>query len=191
MELKSEGHVDKIIVGKGNRLPKRPSVTKFSESGEPQQMLVRQRRKDDCVIACLAMFLGYSYENVWDKYPKGIPRTLKDYEKKIQRLGINPIVFTPWIEETLDVDALISLPSLNVIGSLHMLVYREGRVYDPNQGRKNKKYYYNMSDDKGKLGVELRYTGISCIADLNNPDSAKYIRTYLKGLQEQYKNRRK
>ena len=85
----------RVIFGKGKRFPKGPSVTKFSESGEPQQMLVRQRRKDDCVIACLAMFLGYSYENVWDKSPKGIPRTLKDYEKKIQQLGINPIVFVP------------------------------------------------------------------------------------------------
>lgn len=181
----------RVISGKGKRFPKGPSVTKFSESGEPQQMLVRQRRKDDCVIACLAMFLGYSYENVWDKSPKGIPRTLKDYEKKIQQLGINPIVFVPHTLDTLDVDVLITLPSLNVLGALHMLVYLDGRVYDPNQGRKNKKYYYNMNDDKGELGVALRYTGISCIANLDSPHSAKGIRKHINGLQGQYKNRRK
>jgi hypothetical protein len=113
---------------------------------------IRQRNENDCTLAAIAMSINVPYETVW---------TPEDVEKVVKDQGTGDI--EPWMTkasytredyhtvyiyaatETIvpllwERRALISIASLNNENSNHMIYWDGKSVFDPQKGRKGKKW---------------------------------------------------
>jgi hypothetical protein len=137
-------------------------------------VLVRQRHVGDCVVAALAMFVDRDYDYVLpfalpyfkDRARRdGIARTseiLRDMGfrqdnligeqrgtgREFRSLFLPEYHLSPNLlrDHLWGRPALMSVPSLNREGGKHM-VYCDGtRVWDPQEGRRGKKYYADYGE---------------------------------------------
>lgn len=104
---------------------------------------VQQREEWDCAIACMAMLSGMPYETV-----KQDAAELFGPEQSVSLDGDAFLLFKKYEIPTIvipvlygGVDALLSVPSLNNPGRLHVVFYFEKKIYDPQSGRTGKKFY--------------------------------------------------
>ena len=114
--------------------------------------LIQQRTDNDCVLASIAMALGFSkWEDAW---------TEEDLQQVVEQKGISDM--EPWLlrhglkqyEDWKEVHtwnedrltyvflwkrrALLSVNSLNTEGGSHMVYWDGTRIYDPQEGRSGK-----------------------------------------------------
>lgn len=116
--------------------------------------LIKQRTPYDCALACLVMVIGQDYDHVRSKIPdtgegmytNEILDTLDafdiewDYSKEVPVSDKDTFILT--------------VPSKNVEGRLHSIVYHHGKVYDPS----TRIQYTDPEDALGKaIGCLLCY----------------------------------
>lgn len=117
-----------------NKIFKKQNPIKFSK-------LINQRYRHDCSIACIAMFVGKSYDDIKDKY---FPT--RDFNfRTILNIEFEAIMYDMGIQIKEDegfdsmVDSIVILASLNDIGKYHAVYWdsKDQKVYDPQRGLKD------------------------------------------------------
>lgn len=108
--------------------------------------IVQQRSDWDCVIACLAMWTGRSYEEVLavasELDPKlrfegrGVDGVLK--QDIMKRFNMYSAVM---MSAYSCLRGILSFPSLNVPGGAHAVYYDGRYIHDPQTDRPNRKWY--------------------------------------------------
>lgn len=132
-------------------------------------LLVRQRGSDDCGIAAVAMFTDFTYEHVrraaiasdgfrpgkgtnsvgsilrelgfrWDNL---ITTEEKPDTRPYRTLHFNNYYISAEFcrDQLWGRPCMMSVPSLNTRGGWHLIFYDGDRVYDPQNGRRGKRYY--------------------------------------------------
>lgn len=110
--------------------------------------LIQQRTDNDCVLASMAMALGFArWEDAWTEDDlKAVveSRGISDIEPWLKRHGLEDRVHYRqihcWNDERLVTQflwkrrALVSINSLNHDGGGHMVYWDGDRVWDPNDG---------------------------------------------------------
>jgi ABC-type bacteriocin/lantibiotic exporter with double-glycine peptidase domain len=123
--------------------------------------LIRQKDDYSCGIACVAMVSGLSFSKV-KECSKNILRsdytmTAEEMDALLKSLKIrfSRKLYPRFAKTSL---YIVTVPSLNVVGGNHYVVVdlRDAvfTVYDPQEGRKNKKYYARTF--KSKKGIPIR-----------------------------------
>lgn len=98
---------------------------------------VQQKRDDDCVVACLAMWTGFAHGMI-DGALKSLPgggKCLFDAAALLRSIG-TPARRTVYFFES--EKAILDLPSFNRPGGMHACYWDGERLYDPNEGRPGK-----------------------------------------------------
>ena len=102
--------------------------------------LVTQENDDGCAHACIAMVTGLIFEHVWTLHPHQM--TSDDIVHMLAHLRY---VAEPVSHGIPDGLSLMTVPSLNELGCNHVVVMEvdnnQFRLYDPNKGRQNRKWY--------------------------------------------------
>jgi hypothetical protein len=118
--------------------------------------LVQQRRDDDCVIACLAMVTGLSYEQILVDFE------LRDLHLPFREDAILPALVRYNIFPSLVVAigglshiptstvSYVSGPSLNVLGGMHAFIITcdeagAFKIFDPSFRKVNKKVVFETA----------------------------------------------
>lgn len=107
--------------------------------------LIQQQHDNSCAVACLAMMLGKTYEDVQSRYfsshdfDKGgviVNRLLHVLEAE----GVIAIEINRWMTTT---PGILRVPSLNIEGGYHFVYYQGPglKILDPNEGRLGRMYY--------------------------------------------------
>lgn len=95
--------------------------------------IVKQERVGECGAACLAMVLGKSLEEVVESFPDCHERGITEPEMidYLMQHGVPALASTDW--PTMDISAIVTVPSLNHVGLLHFIVWdaAEKRYLDP------------------------------------------------------------
>lgn len=126
---------------------------------------VQQKTSNDCMLACIAMAAGKTWEEVWDQ--TWLDRVCKaqgasdEFTKEaLEHAGFHPyvngdvgkIVWTinvwnhfsreDFLQRLLSGRrAIISVPSLNHYGGWHVVFWDGHKLFDPNKGVEGKQYY--------------------------------------------------
>lgn len=143
--------------------------------------LINQRNDRDCVIACIAMWAKISYEEVLEVAKKlniditgdkmGIS-TVHEY-MILKKLGKD----TMMIQNAYgSLTGILSFPSLNNPGGAHAVFFDRGKIYDPQTGREDRKWY----------PVDMSGLWPSCYKlriDLKDPESCLMAQAELNSLQ--------
>lgn len=114
---------------------------------------VQQKFDADCVVACLAMFLGVEYEEIathckgYEIVKFGVSDSVSKRICGMFKIEIEPLHPTvmDWAEP-----AILTVPSLNQVvdgqtNGTHAIYWDGKRVYDPQKGRKGRKTYTNQA----------------------------------------------
>ena len=107
--------------------------------------IINQRESYDCVIAAIAMWTKQSYEEIMrvcidirDGNPLKEAVSSKEEKAILNYFDIHPVQLKHAYGGT---EGILSLPSINIPMAAHALYYKDWNIYDPNEGRKNKKHY--------------------------------------------------
>ncbi len=96
--------------------------------------LVQQKQKGDCGPACLATILGLTLQEVLEDFPKarikGVPPLeMIDY---LTNRGVAAMESITWpCVNSVNVPAIVTVPSLNNLGLLHYVVWNGVQYLDP------------------------------------------------------------
>ncbi len=103
---------------------------------------VQQRSKLDCGVACMAMLLHCSYDEV-TKYFTNIDFNSQEMDDDMLKNAIQQYGKETKFSDDINLteESIIILPSLNNVNSQHSVCWTGSEVFDPNRGNKNKKYY--------------------------------------------------
>lgn len=141
---------------------------------KPQQ----QPTPRTCAHTCLAMVTGASVEDLIERFgdrPLGFP----EEACVLIEHGIFPVNATGSPHEfALEGVYLVSTPSLNLPGKLHMVVVEaspEGYVvHDPNTGREGVEAYHRDAIMEGELShCEVRYLDTRLLSDIKGAETAE------------------
>ena len=103
--------------------------------------LILQRHSFDCAVACIAMFVSVSYEEVAEYHKKttGFQQGLSFMEifNSLKHFGLQPCVMNMFPHPK---PCLLVVPSLNKPAKKHMIVWDGYNVKDPS----SKKVYNNL-----------------------------------------------
>lgn len=121
--------------------------------------LVNQQCSKSCVIACMAMVAGVSFEEAYKSIEDIAEPPLSDMPTRIGLTRLGVACFSDTIILWKGEVYLLDVPSLNLLGSMHCIVVDtrsdEYGIYDPNYGIPGKKYYSSWDDIKG-FGTAMR-----------------------------------
>ena len=114
--------------------------------------LFKQPCDQSCILACLVMITGISFldiSNIIDTPPSEEEVDyILDIAKSEGYIGDWERRLYPYLVDGYN---MIVVPSLNIIGDNHMIVVHTSDggklVFDPNQGRKDKKFYVSDNED--------------------------------------------
>ena len=118
------------------------------------------QNETDCSLACIAMVGRTTLEEVHNAFPEfnGVGTTNKELITVLDRLKILHIVYA---SDSLFYGRLyiVTVPSVNKCGNTHNIVvinHEDGNsiILDPNEGRKNKKFY--SEDSSIENAIELK-----------------------------------
>ncbi len=134
---------------------------------------ITQSKWNSCTSAAIAMLLGHKDdEEIWKEfgqyYVKSVDSTtpLKEY---MMNKGLRLDCYTSNITHSKSLElgrvCLVTVPSLNIDGGLHSIVW-DGRsyegnkyIYDPNEGREGRRYYIAQFDNYTPIGNEVVLNG--------------------------------
>lgn len=121
---------------------------------------VQQQDDKSCVIACIAMITGKSFEDIY-KIAKEVPCGEEEQNKLLVLNNIYPKRF---LDNTLYINKryIVSTPSLNFPGIMHCIVIDTNSngsisVYDPQKDVKDKKYYTHKNLESWGDVTEIIY----------------------------------
>lgn len=109
----------------------------------------QQITSSSCVPACIAMITGVDQQLIIDemkKYNDSSGGTKQEFRQWV-RMGYLPrqLSFSEGLHSLWGKVALATVPSLNIEGGLHRIVIdlqgENIKVYDPNEGKENKKVH--------------------------------------------------
>jgi len=99
--------------------------------------LIKQRHQGDCGVACLAMFLGKTYEQVEGCIQFAIKRNppidgMNNVEiaRVLRQYALNPMQIYTLLP---DVPAILSVPSLGTKKKFHYIYWDGKNMYDPSR----------------------------------------------------------
>ncbi len=107
--------------------------------------LVKQRFNSDCTIASTAMLTGLTWEEAYSLFPDidfGEGTSFVTIAQGLRKIGFKTthgIVFHK--TELPKTPSMLCVPSKNNEGGYHAVFWSGKALYDPNKGRKGKKYY--------------------------------------------------
>lgn len=117
--------------------------------------LIQQRTSDDCVICCVAMVAGLSYEQAAAAFDDKPPYNEMHELIALTRLGIFIVQERTAIYDNSLI--ILTVPSLNFPGYNHRIVLDTRvpgyKVYDPQNGVPGKEFYAEYNDLKGRSEV--------------------------------------
>jgi ABC-type bacteriocin/lantibiotic exporter with double-glycine peptidase domain len=120
----------------------------------PLVTLVAQRHEADCGVACLAMFLGVSYEDALLAIGGETPTVLrsgvywKHLKRAAERLGVRLVLKRNW---TLEDDGIVEVKHKK---DPHVVVLRRGLIFETNLKVWSFSDYY-AAPPRAKLGSML------------------------------------
>ncbi|MCK5601938.1 hypothetical protein KAR91_08720 [Candidatus Pacearchaeota archaeon] len=100
--------------------------------------LVNQHDDKSCGAACMAMLTGEPYKDILNDASDYF--LMSECLKKLRDCGFDAFVVIGtgyFAEDTI----LMAVPSLNVSGGMHWVVFDKGIVYDPQKGREGRQSY--------------------------------------------------
>lgn len=133
--------------------------------------LIKQRFSWDCELACVAMWCGKTYDEVYKMafeiepqgkfVGRGVDTHLK--ERLLRHYGKIPAIV---LHAYSGIKGILSFPSLNIPGGGHALYYDGKSIFDPQFGNQDKKFYdespkfwpgcYNITIDlKDKYSLKM------------------------------------
>lgn len=98
---------------------------------------VYQRTSSDCVVCCLAMYLGVSYEEaraMVQDHPGGgvcFNQAVEALRKRGRSARRSVYFFSGF-------PAILDLPSLNLVGRMHACYWDGEKAWDPNAGKSDR-----------------------------------------------------
>ena len=113
-----------------------------------EDRFVQQRMPADCVVACLAMFLGQTYEDIArhcagaELVMYGLPWSRERHICELFKVDVECVdrTLVNWRRA-----AILTVPSLNDgKGQTHAVYWDGRRVWDPQKGRPGKAAYTNQ-----------------------------------------------
>jgi hypothetical protein len=122
--------------------------------------LIQQRSPSDCVLAAMAMALGFTaWEHAWteeDLQKVVESKGISDFDPWLSRHGLKAredyFEFHVWDQAVRQVRcmlwrrrALLSVDSLNLDGGSHMIYWDGTRIWDPNEGKEGKLAFRHLS----------------------------------------------
>lgn len=113
--------------------------------------LVRQPTGDTCTSACLAMITGIGVEDVINEFHQKWKDQESNPSEFLKVHGFEHEIHTDPFNNCVDWGYvyLVTVPSLNIEGGLHHIILDTSgdseMVYDPNNGKKDKRYYVNWT----------------------------------------------
>ena len=113
--------------------------------------IINQRTSNDCVVCCVAMVAGVSYDEAKKAFNDNAPYSFMQEGIALVRLGLFSDHRDPYIMRSGRL-YLVTVPSLNLPGVNHRIVIDAGdkyEVYDPNNGVPGKKFYKDIKDVDG------------------------------------------
>lgn len=112
--------------------------------------LKMQTEPYNCVSACIAMITGESVLDVTEKFHERYKQNTKVTESTyFGEIGLAHEVMLSTCRETEEGHIYtLNVPSLNIVGGSHAIILHYNDeigwvVFDPNKGRKGRKYYVN------------------------------------------------
>lgn len=116
--------------------------------------LVQQPTADTCTSACISMITGIDISDVINDFHEEWKSHKTNPSEFLSHQGISHIVNKDVFNHTLEWGCiyLLTVASLNIDGGLHHIILdltgeKEG-VFDPNNGKPDKKYYVGWSEGK-------------------------------------------
>lgn len=111
---------------------------------------VQQEHSNDCVLACIAMITGEKLTDMHERYKIELPLTIDDM---IKILTLNGFVCEKQLDSKIQPGNvyIATVPSLNIEKINHAVIFDFQdvfTVYDPNKGKKGKKYYESEGDNR-------------------------------------------
>jgi len=108
---------------------------------------IKQKYKWDCCIASIAMMVGCEYEEVFEAFKELFPKHKKNglSDDEIFELLIYFKQKPKLIDDViLGVAGIIFLPSKNEPDGSHAVYFDGEKIFDPNNGRRGKKFYNHL-----------------------------------------------
>lgn len=118
-----------------------------TQKNKENNLLVQQRCKYDCGVACIAMYGNYTYDEIKEKYFRNhdfnkVNMKNVEFEAVLYDLGIELKEYKKFDPEK---DGIIIVSSLNYKGKLHSVYWNAmlKRVFDSQKGLKDR-YGHNL-----------------------------------------------
>jgi len=120
--------------------------------------MIAQKFDSDCAVACLAMFLGVTYESV-AKHCHGFEMVTfglgSERVDDIAGLFKTEIIYLDISRLDRSKPAVLTVPSLNTHGTKHAVYWDGSALHDPNTGRSGKHAYdADRAWSKGLYGYQ-------------------------------------
>lgn len=150
--------------------------------------LINQKDDTDCVIACFAMWLGRSHEEIMKRSIKlGVqPTEAGMWSKDENKLAESYGMFLGRMPYYGGLEGILIVPSLNFEKKTHAVFVDNYKIYDPQTGRKGKKWY-----KLGGTSKSIFPPYMEVVVDLKDLYSRDVFSRHINSLKKRYSEARK